>query len=165
MFEYTDEYGYKLKSHVPGQSPYVIAKEAGFEVPEETKVLVVYEEGIGSDYPFSKEKLSPVLTYYIVENEEEGINKAERLLEFGGLGHSAVIHSENEETILKFSEKMKAGRIIVNSPSTHGAIGDIYNTNMPSLTLGCGSFGGNSTTANVSICEVFEIPCESVVVK
>lgn len=65
-------------------------------------------------------------------------------------GHSAVIHSENEETILKFSEKMKAGRIIVNSPSTHGAIGDIYNTNMPSLTLGCGSFGGNSTTANVS---------------
>ena len=139
MFEKTEEYGYKLKSHVPGQSPYTIAKEAGFEVPEDTKVLVVYEEGIGSEYPFSKEKLSPVLTYYIVENEEEGINKAEKLLEFGGLGHSAVIHSENKETILKFSEKMKAGRIIVNSPSTHGAIGDIYNTNMPSLTLGCGS--------------------------
>ncbi len=150
MFEYNEEYGYKLKSHVPGQSPYAIAKEAGFEVPEETKVLVVYEEGIGRDYPFSKEKLSPVLTYYIVENEEEGIDKAERLLEFGGLGHSAVIHSEDREINLKFSEKMKAGRIIVNSPSTHGAIGDIYNTNMPSLTLGCGSFGGNSTTANVS---------------
>ncbi len=150
MFEYNEEYGYKLKSHVPGQSPYAIAKEAGFEVPEETKVLVVYEEGIGRDYPFSKEKLSPVLTYYIVENEEEGIEKAERLLEFGGLGHSAVIHSEDREINLKFSERMKAGRIIVNSPSTHGAIGDIYNTNMPSLTLGCGSFGGNSTTANVS---------------
>ena len=150
MFDKTQEYGYKLKSHVPGQSPYKIAKEAGFEVPEDTKVLVVYEEGIGKDYPFSKEKLSPVLTYYIVENEEEGINKAEKLLEFGGLGHSAVIHSENKETILKFSKTMKAGRIIVNSPSTHGAIGDIYNTNMPSLTLGCGSFGGNSTTANVS---------------
>lgn len=157
MFEKTEEYGYKLKSHVPGQSPYTIAKEAGFEVPEDTKVLVVYEEGIGNEYPFSKEKLSPVLTYYIVENEEEGINKAEKLLEFGGLGHSAVIHSENKETILKFSEKMKAGRIIVNSPSTHGAIGDIYNTNMPSLTLGCGSFGGNSTTANVSSVNLINI--------
>ncbi len=157
MFEYNEEYGYKLKSHVPGQSPYVIAKEAGFEVPEETKVLVVYEEGIGQNYPFSKEKLSPVLTYYIVENEEEGIDKAERLLEFGGLGHSAVIHSEDREVNLKFSETMKAGRIIVNSPSTHGAIGDIYNTNMPSLTLGCGSFGGNSTTANVSSVNLINI--------
>ncbi len=157
MFEYNEEYGYKLKSHVPGQSPYAIAQEAGFEVPEETKVLVVYEEGIGRDYPFSKEKLSPVLTYYIVENEQEGIDKAERLLEFGGLGHSAVIHSENREVNLKFSETMKAGRIIVNSPSTHGAIGDIYNTNMPSLTLGCGSFGGNSTPANVSSVNLINI--------
>ena len=157
MFEYRDDIGYKLKSHVPGQSPYTIAKEAGFSIPEDTKVLVVYEEGIGSDYPFSKEKLSPVLTYYIVENEDEGIEKSEKLLEFGGLGHSAVIHSENKETILKFSKTMKAGRIIVNSPSTHGAIGDIYNTNMPSLTLGCGSFGGNSTTANVSSVNLINI--------
>ncbi len=157
MFEYTEEYGFKLKSHVPGQSPYTIAKEAGFDVPEDTKVLVVYEEGIGQDYPFSKEKLSPVLTYYIVENEEEGIEKAEKLLEFGGLGHSAVIHSEDKEINLEFSKKMKAGRIIVNSPSTHGAIGDIYNTNMPSLTLGCGSFGGNSTTANVSSVNLINI--------
>lgn len=157
MFEYNEEYGYKLKSHVPGQSPYVIAKEAGFEVPEDTKVLVVYEEGIGRDYPFSKEKLSPVLTYYIVENAEEGIDKSERLLEFGGLGHSAVIHSEDREVNLKFSQTMKAGRILVNSPSTHGAIGDIYNTNMPSLTLGCGSFGGNSTTANVSSVNLINI--------
>ena len=98
-----------------------------------------------------------MLTYYIVENEDEGIEKSEKLLEFGGLGHSAVIHSENKETILKFSKTMKAGRIIVNSPSTHGAIGDIYNTNMPSLTLGCGSFGGNSTTANVSSVNLINI--------
>ncbi len=157
MFEVNEESGYKLKSNIPGQSPYKIAKDAGFIVPEDTKVLVVYEEGIGKDYPFSKEKLSPVLTYYIVENEEEGIEKAEKLIEFGGLGHSAVIHSENKETILKFSKTMKAGRIIVNSPSTHGAIGDIYNTNMPSLTLGCGSFGGNSTTANVSSVNLINI--------
>ena len=157
MFDRLENGDYKLKSHVPGQYPHTIAKEAGFEVPEDTKVLVVYEEGIGKDYPFSKEKLSPVLTYYIVKNEDEGINIAERLLEFGGLGHSAVIHSENKDTILKFSETMKAGRIIVNSPSTHGAIGDIYNTNMPSLTLGCGSFGGNSTTANVSSVNLINI--------
>ena len=155
MFDETK--GYKLKSHVPGQSPAQIAREAGFEVPEETKVLVVYEEGIGEGYPFSKEKLSPVLTYYIVENEDEGIEKSERLIEYGGMGHSAVIHAENKETILKFSKTMKAGRIIVNSPSTHGAIGDIYNTNMPSLTLGCGSFGGNSTTANVSSVNLINI--------
>ena len=150
MFDKLENGDYKLKSHVPGQYPYMIAKEAGFEIPKDTKVIVVPEKGVGKDYPFSKEKLSPVLTYYIVKDETEGIDLAERLLEFGGLGHSAVIHSENKETILKFSETMKAGRIIVNSPSTHGAIGDIYNTNMPSLTLGCGSFGGNSTTANVS---------------
>ena len=154
MFE---QEGLKLKSHVPGKSAYTIAQEAGFEVPEETKILVVYEEGIGEEYPFSKEKLSPVLTYYIVEGKEEGIEKSERLLEFGGLGHSAVIHSEDNETVLEFSNKMKAGRIIVNSPSTHGAIGDIYNTNMPSLTLGCGSFGGNSTTANVSSVNLINI--------
>lgn len=157
MFDYDESYGYKLKSHVPGQSPYIIAKEAGFSVPVDTKVMVVYEEGVGEDFPFSKEKLSPVLTYYIVEDENEGIKKSEELLEFGGLGHSAVIHSESKETILKFSKAMKAGRIIVNSPSTHGAIGDIYNTNMPSLTLGCGSFGGNSTTANVSSVNLINI--------
>ena len=157
MFEFVDGRGDKLKSHIPGKSPYEIAKMAGFEIPKETKVLVVYEEGIGEGYPFSKEKLSPVLTYYIVENFEEALDKAERLLEFGGLGHSAVIHSEDREKILEFSEKMKAGRIIVNSPSTHGAIGDIYNTNMPSLTLGCGSFGGNSTTANVSSVNLINI--------
>ncbi len=147
----------KLNSKIPGQSAYNIAKQAGFEVPETTKVLVVYEEGIGQDYPFSKEKLSPVLAYYIVENKEEGIEKAEKLLENGGLGHSAVIHSEDEETILEFSERVKVGRIIVNSPSSHGGIGDIYNTNLPSLTLGCGSFGKNSTTSNVSSVNLINI--------
>ena len=147
----------KLNSKIPGQSAYNIAKQAGFEVPETTKVLVVYEEKIGQDYPFSKEKLSPVLAYYIVENKEEGIEKAEKLLENGGLGHSAVIHSEDEETILEFSERVKVGRIIVNSPSSHGGIGDIYNTNLPSLTLGCGSFGKNSTTSNVSSVNLINI--------
>ena len=131
-----------LNSAIVGQSPYKIAGEAGIEVPKDTKVLVLKENGVGIEHPFSKEKLSPVLAYYVVENSDEGIDLAEKLIEFGGLGHSAVIHSEDRETIAKFSEKVKVGRIIVNSPSTHGAIGDIYNTNMPSLTLGCGTFGG-----------------------
>ena len=147
---FIEEKGCALNADIVGKSPYNIAKRAGIEIPIETKVLVLKENGVGVSYPFSKEKLSPVLAYYIVNGRDEGIELAENLIEFGGLGHSAVIHSEDEETILKFSEVVKAGRIIVNSPSTHGAIGDIYNTNMPSLTLGCGTFGGNSTTANVS---------------
>ena len=147
---FPEEKGGALNSAIVGQSPYDIAKLAGFEVPADTKVLVSKESGVGEKYPFSKEKLSPVLAYYVVDNVDEGIKLAEELIEFGGLGHSAVIHSEDKETILKFSETVKVGRIIVNSPSTHGAIGDIYNTNMPSLTLGCGTFGGNSTTSNVS---------------
>lgn len=154
---FIEEKGCSLNADIVGKSPYVIAKGAKIEVPEETKVLVLKENGVGIEYPFSKEKLSPVLAYYVVNNEEEGIDLAEKLIEFGGLGHSAVIHSENKETIEKFAERVKAGRIIVNSPSTHGAIGDIYNTNMPSLTLGCGTFGGNSTTANVSSVNLINI--------
>lgn len=144
------EKGNKLIGSIAGQSPYDIAKMAGIEVPKNTKVLVIYETGVGEEHPFSREKLSPVLAYYKVKSEEEAYNLAERLIEFGGLGHSAAIHAEDKDVIENFSKRVKVGRIIVNSPSTHGAIGDIYNTNVPSLTLGCGSFGGNSTTANVS---------------
>ncbi len=147
----------KLNSFVVGKSPYFIAKMADIEVPKETKVLVLKENGVGIEYPFSKEKLSPVLAYYIVKDSKEGIDLAEKLIEFGGMGHSAVIHSEDENVIQEFSERVKVGRIIVNSPSTHGAIGDIYNTNMPSLTLGCGTFGGNSTTSNVSSVNLINI--------
>ncbi len=140
----------KLNGKIAGQYPYTIAKWAGFHVPEDTKILVVREDGVGEEHPFSSEKLSPVLAYYKVKNADEGIALADRLIKHGGMGHSAVIHSESQETIEKFAETVKTGRIIVNSPSTHGAIGDIYNTNIPSLTLGCGTFGGNSTTSNVS---------------
>ena len=146
-----------LNSAVAGQYPYIIAKEAGFKIPKDIKVLVVPETGVGKEYPFSREKLSPVLAYYKVKNNIQGIKLAEELLEFGGLGHSAVIHSEDDKVIQKFSEAVKVGRIIVNSPSSHGGIGDIYNTNMPSLTLGCGTFGGNSTTANVSSVNLINI--------
>ena len=154
---FIEEKGCALNADIVGKSPYNIAKGAGIEVPQDTKVLVLHENGVGIEYPFSKEKLSPVLAYYIVENEDEGINLAEKLIEFGGLGHSAVVHAEDNNVIEKFSETVKVGRIIVNSPSTHGAIGDIYNTNMPSLTLGCGTFGGNSTTSNVSSANLINI--------
>ena len=135
---------------VVGQSAHTIAKMAGIDVPEDTKILVAPIEGVGPEYPLSREKLSPVLALYVVDSHEEGIKRTEEMVAFGGMGHSAVLHSQDEKLIQEFSERIKAGRLIINSPSTHGAIGDIYNTNMPSLTLGCGSFGRNSTTSNVS---------------
>lgn len=149
MFEFVNG-KYELNSNVVGKYPYDIASEAGFEIPFDTKVIVVSENGVGDRYPFSKEKLSPILTYYLVDDCNEGIELCEKLIEYGGMGHSAVIHAEDTDIINHFSSVVKVGRIIVNSPSTHGAIGDIYNTNVPSLTLGCGTFGGNSTTDNVS---------------
>ena len=150
MFVMEEDGKYHLNSDVVGKYPYDIARKAGFDIPFDTKIICVNEIGIGDDYPFSMEKLSPVLTYYCVNNYNTAINICEKLIEYGGLGHSAVIHAEDTDIINLFSEVVKVGRIIVNSPSTHGAIGDIYNTNVPSLTLGCGTFGGNSTTDNVS---------------
>ena len=146
-----------INSAIVGQSAYTIAKNAGIKVDEKTKILIAKIEGVGDEYPLSKEKLSPILAYYVVEDQNEGIDIACKLLEYGGLGHSAVIHAEDKNVIDEFDKKMKAGRIIVNSPSTHGAIGDIYNTNLPSLTLGCGTFGGNSTTSNVSAVNLINI--------
>ena len=146
-----------INSTIVGQSAYTIAKNAGIKVDEKTKILIAKIEGVGDEYPLSKEKLSPILAYYVVEDQNEGIDIACKLLEYGGLGHSAVIHAEDKNVIDEFDKKMKAGRIIVNSPSTHGAIGDIYITNLPSLTLGCGTFGGNSTTSNVSAVNLINI--------
>lgn len=139
-----------LNNKIVGQSCFSIALNSGFIIPKNTKVIVVKEDGVGEGHPYSKEKLSPILAYYVVNDDKEGTSLSEKLIENGGLGHSAVIHSEDKDIIDQFSMRVKVGRIIVNSPSTHGAIGDIYNTNMPSLTLGCGTFGGNSTTDNVS---------------
>lgn len=146
-----------IKPHIVGQSAVKIAELAGIKVPADTRILMVPLKGVGLDYPLSHEKLSPVLAYYVVNGVEEGIKKAEEMVEFGGLGHSAAIHSNDPAVVEKFSSSLKAGRIIVNSPSTHGAIGDIYNTNMPSLTLGCGSYGHNSTTQNVSTVNLVNI--------
>jgi acetaldehyde dehydrogenase/alcohol dehydrogenase len=140
----------KLNSKVVGNKASQIAKDSGINVPENTKILIAKLTKFGDEAPLSKEKLSPVLGYYIVDGYEQGFEYAKNMLDIGGLGHSAVFHSNNETLWTAFGEKMQVGRIIINSPSSQGAIGDIYNTNMPSLTLGCGSYGRNSTTSNVS---------------
>ncbi|WP_455538526.1 bifunctional acetaldehyde-CoA/alcohol dehydrogenase [Terrisporobacter sp.] len=139
-----------LNPNIVGQSAYNIAKMSGFEVEKDTKILVAEIEGVGEDYPLSKEKLSPVLACIKVEDSKEGIEKCVEMTEFGGIGHTAVIHSNDDEVVLEFSKKVKTGRLLVNTPSSQGAIGGIYTTNTPSLTLGCGSMGNNSTTDNIS---------------
>ena len=139
-----------VNAAIVGKYPYEIAAMAGITIPKETKILCCEIEGVGPNYPLSREKLSPVLAVVKAKDVEDGIKKAEIMVEMGGLGHTSSVHSTNDEVIKEFSHRLKTGRIVVNSPSTHGAIGDIYNTNMPSLTLGCGSYGHNSTSQNVT---------------
>ncbi|NPV74225.1 MAG: bifunctional acetaldehyde-CoA/alcohol dehydrogenase [Pelotomaculum sp.] len=146
-----------MSPEVVGRPAEEIARMAGFPVPPGTKILIARLGGVGPEYPLSREKLCPILAYYTVASWQEGIELCEKIVEFGGMGHSAVIHSGDERLIGEFARRIMAGRIIVNAPATHGAIGDIYNTNMPSLTLGCGSFGRNTTTANVSAVNLINI--------
>ncbi|KIP21387.1 Aldehyde-alcohol dehydrogenase [Anoxybacillus ayderensis] len=146
-----------VNPNIVGKPAYEIAKMAGVDVPVDTKIVVAELKSVGPQEPLSREKLSPVLACYKVNSTEEGLKRAEEMLEFGGLGHSAVIHSENQEVILEFGKRMKAGRIISNAPSSQGAIGDIYNAYIPSLTLGCGTFGGNSVSTNVGATHLINI--------
>lgn len=146
-----------LNPEIVGKTAGAIAQMAGFAAPAGTKILIARQDGVGPDYPLSREKLSPVLAYYLADNPGEGIKLCEKMVEYGGMGHSAVIHTADENLVDEFARRVMAGRIIVNAPSTHGAIGDIYNTNMPSLTLGCGSYGRNATTANVSAVNLLNI--------
>ncbi|MED4359050.1 bifunctional acetaldehyde-CoA/alcohol dehydrogenase [Geobacillus stearothermophilus] len=146
-----------VNPNIVGKPAYEIAKMAGVDVPVDTKILVAELKSVGPQEPLSREKLSPVLACYKVNSTEEGLKRAEEMLEFGGLGHSAVIHSENQDVILEFGKRMKAGRIISNAPSSQGAIGDIYNAYIPSLTLGCGTFGGNSVSTNVGATHLINI--------
>ena len=142
---------------IVGKPAYEIAKLAGVKVDKNTKILLAEIDGVGPKYPLSREKLSPVLACFKVKSTEEGFKRAEEMINFGGEGHSAVIHSNDQNVIEQFSLRMKAGRIIVNSPSSQGAIGDIYNAHMPSLTLGCGTYGGNSVSTNVGTVHLINI--------
>ncbi len=145
-----DEKKQSMNPQIVGQSADAISQMASIMAPEGTKILVAEIDGVGPEFPLSREKLSPILACFKVNNSAEGIQRAVEMVNFGGSGHSAVVHSNDEAVINEFAERVNTGRIIVNQPSSHGAIGDLYNTNMPSLTLGCGSFGRNSTTANVT---------------
>lgn len=142
---------------IVGKSPEFIANLAGFTVPEKTKILVAEIAGAGAEYPLSREKLSPVLAFIRVKNTEEGFRQCENMLNLGGLGHTAVIHSTNEALQREFALRMKACRIVANAPSAQGGIGDVYNAFMPSLTLGCGSYGKNSVSSNVTAVHLLNV--------
>ena len=146
-----------MSPKVVGQSPIKIAEIAGITIPEGTRVLIARLKGVGEKYPLSREKLCPILGFYVVRSLEEGVNLCTDLTHFGGLGHTASIFSNDPEVLREFGDTINAGRIIVNSPSTHGAIGDIYNLNHPSLTLGCGAGGKNITTDNVTVSHLLNI--------
>lgn len=142
---------------VVGHHAREIAEWAGITVPAETKMLIVELEGVGPDYPLSREKLSPVLAMVKANSTEHGFELCEGMLNLGGLGHTAVIHTEDEDLQVKFGLRMKACRILVNSPSAEGGIGNIYNEMIPSLTLGCGSYGKNSVSRNVSAVNLINV--------
>lgn len=150
-----------LNSKVVGQTAAKIASLCGVQVRDETKILVVEAVSTGEDEPFAKEKLSPVLTAYKTENFEDALEKADALVRGGGFGHTASIYIDEKgasDRLQRFSEKMKACRILVNTPAAQGGIGDLYNFRLtPSLTLGCGSWGGNSVCENVGISELMNV--------
>lgn len=146
-----------LNGTAVGMSAVTIAKNAGIKVPEGTAVIAVECESVGPEEPMSREKLSPILAVYKVKGFKEGTELAEKMLEFGGLGHSAAIHCKTQEMADTFGDKVKAIRIIWNSPSTFGGIGNVYNSFLPSLTLGCGSYGRNSVAGNVSAINLLNI--------
>ena len=143
-----------LNAKIVGQSAHTIAALAGVDVPEETKILIGEVESVELSEEFAHEKLSPVLAMYHAKDFDEALDKAEKLVCDGGHGHTAslYIHPAQKEKIMKHAERMEACRIVINTPSSFGGIGDLYNFKMaPSLTLGCGTWGGNSVSENVGV--------------
>ena len=142
-----------LNADMVGQSAYKIAQMAGVEVPESAKVLVGEVTSVELEEPFSHEKLSPVLAMYRAKSFEEALDKADRLIELGGMGHTSILYTDQlkcKDRVLAFGERMKTARTLINMPAAQGAIGDLFNFKLaPSLTLGCGSWGGNSVSENV----------------
>ncbi|MFQ7478282.1 MAG: iron-containing alcohol dehydrogenase, partial [Streptococcus sp.] len=149
--------GAKLNADIVGKPAAWIAEQAGFSVPEGTNILAAECKEVGEKEPLTREKLSPVIAVLKSESREDGINKARQMVEFNGLGHSAAIHTADEELTKEFGKAVKAIRVICNSPSTFGGIGDVYNAFLPSLTLGCGSYGRNSVGDNVSAINLLNI--------
>lgn len=149
--------GAKLNANVVGKPASWVAEQAGFTVPPRTNILLVECKEVGEKEPLTREKLSPVLALLKSTSREDGLTKAEQMVEFHGLGHSAAIHTSDAELAREFGKRVKAIRVIWNSPSTFGGIGDVYNAFLPSLTLGCGSYGKNSVGNNVSAVNLINI--------
>ena len=149
--------GAKLNSVIVGKPATEIAKLAGFEVPKGTVILAAECSEVGVKEPLTREKLSPVLAVLKSSSTKDGIEKARQMVEFNGLGHSAAIHTQNEEVAEEFGKVVRACRVVWNSPSTFGGIGDVYNAFIPSLTLGCGSYGRNSVSGNVNAVNLLNI--------
>jgi acetaldehyde dehydrogenase (acetylating) len=145
-----------LNPAIVGRSVEVIAKMAGISVPPGTRCLLADVAGVGRDYPLSMEKLSPILAFYVVDGLEKGAARCFEVLRYGGMGHTAGIHTRSREAAVKYGAEMPASRVTVNTPTTHGAIG--FSTALPpSMTLGCGSWGGNVTSDNVSPLHLMDI--------
>lgn len=145
-----------LNPKIVGKSPQVLAQMAGFSIAPDVRVLMVELTGVGREVPLSMEKLSPILAYYTVENWQAGSDLCEKILRYGGMGHTIGIHSQNRDIIRQFGLRQPASRIVANSPTTHGAIG-LTTGLSPSMTLGCGSWGGNVTSDNVSPLHLMDI--------
>ncbi|MDT5120941.1 MAG: hypothetical protein QOC96_423 [Acidobacteriota bacterium] len=145
-----------LNPAIVGKSVEVIAKLAGLSVPPGTRCLLADVGGVGREHPLSMEKLSPILAFYVEEGMERGAARCFEILSYGGMGHTAGVHTRSREAAVRYGREMPASRVIVNSPTTHGAIG--FSTALPpSMTLGCGSWGGNVTSDNVSPLHLMDI--------
>lgn len=146
-----------MAAGVVGQPVDQIAQSAGIEVPKDTTLLIAQLEGVGPEFPLSAEILAPILAFYIEDDFDESIRRCTEITDFGGRGHTAVIYSNEEESIKGFSRAIDAGRILVNTPSTFGALGGMFNSLSPSFTLSCGSGGNNTTTDNITVKHLLNI--------
>jgi acetaldehyde dehydrogenase (acetylating) len=145
-----------LNPMIVGKSVEVIANMSGISVPPGTRCLIADVGGVGRDFPLSMEKLSPILAFYVEDGVERGAARCNEVLHYGGMGHTAGIHTRSREAAIRYGAEMPASRVTVNTPTTHGAIG--FSTALPpSMTLGCGSWGGNVTSDNVSPLHLMDI--------
>jgi acetaldehyde dehydrogenase (acetylating) len=145
-----------LNAGIVGRSAAYIADLAGISVPDGTRCLIADCAGVGRDFPWSIEKLSPTLAFFVVNGVEQGADRCQEILRFGGMGHTAGMHTQDRAAAIEYGKQMPAARVIINSPTTHGAIG--FSTDLsPSMTLGCGSWGGNVTSDNISPLHLMDI--------
>ncbi len=145
-----------LNPGIVGRSAKDIADLAGISIPDGTRCLLADCGGVGRDYPWSIEKLSPTLAFFVVDGVAAGANRCQEILQFGGMGHTAGMHTQDRAAAIRYGQQMPAARVIINSPTTHGAIG-LTTELPPSMTLGCGSWGGNVTSDNISPLHLMDI--------